>query len=93
MITPWGRKDQNWVAMMNPILAKQFQSPQWQRDITIFSAFPSPDVNHQARAVDILNLKMSPFLMSQTTGIDHREAGSIALQSDSVRRPSSRLAS
>src|SRR5262245_10295709 len=71
--------------MMNPILAKQFQSPQWQRDITILSAFPSAEVNHQARAVDILNLKMSPFLKSQTTGIDHREAGSIALQPDEAK--------
>jgi len=73
--------------MMNPILAEQFQRPQWQRDIPIFSAFPLPEVNHSAGAIDILNLKMSPFLKPEPTGINRREASPMALQPDEAENP------
>ena len=91
VVPPGGREDQNWIAMTNPILAKQFQSPHRQRDIPILSAFPLPEVNHPARAIDILNLKMSSFQEPQTTGINRREASPITLQPDEAENPTNLL--
>jgi hypothetical protein len=63
-------------------LAKQFEGPERQRDITIFSAFTIPEMDHHPRAVEIRNLKMGPFLKSQTAGVDCRETGAIGGKPD-----------
>jgi hypothetical protein len=42
-------------------------------------------VNHLPRAIDIGNLKMGSLLQPQTTGVDRRETGPIALQPDEAK--------
>ncbi len=82
VLAPWRREDQKRVAMGDPILAQQFESPVWEGDVAIFTAFTKADVDHQARAIDICNAKMSPFLKPQTAGIDGRETDAVTLKPD-----------
>jgi hypothetical protein len=83
--TSWSREDEERVAMGDPILAQQLESPRREGDVAIFTTFPKADVNHLPRAIDIGNLKMGSLLQPQTTGVDRREAGPIALQPDEAK--------
>jgi hypothetical protein len=60
------------MAMQDPVLTKPLQSTLRQRDITIFTAFATTDVDQPARAVDVRDLKVGPLLKAQTTGVDRR---------------------
>jgi hypothetical protein len=64
------REDQDWIAMSDPILAKQLQSTMWQGNITIFTSLTTTDVDKHARTIDMWDLKMGSLLQAQTTGID-----------------------
>jgi len=64
--TSWRREDEEEVAMGDPILAQQFESPRRERDIAIFTTFPNADMDHLLRTIDIGNLKMGSLLQPQT---------------------------
>jgi len=70
MDAPRRREDQHGMAMRDPVVAQQFQRALWQGDLPIFPAFAMPDVDHHARAVDILHVKVGALLQAQPTGGD-----------------------
>jgi hypothetical protein len=82
MLTSLGRKQKQPIAMSGPELAKEFESAMRQRDIAIFAAFATTDVEHHSGAVDIRDAKMSTFLKPQSTGVDSCEADPIARQTN-----------
>jgi hypothetical protein len=82
MLTSLGRKQKQPIAMSGPELAKEFESAMRQRDIAIFAAFATTDVEHHSGAVDIRDAKMSTFLKTQSTGVDSCEADPIARQTN-----------
>jgi hypothetical protein len=68
------------------MLAKQFQSARGQGNIAILGAFAVVDVEYHPGTIDLLDLKLSPFLESQTAGVDGRETDSVAWDLDQAEK-------
>src|SRR4030095_14706730 len=84
MVPALGRKEQQGIVMLLPILAQQLQRSFRQRDVTVFCAFAVADVNHQARAVDVGHAQIRSFLPTQAAGVDGGETNVVARQSDAT---------
>lgn len=82
VVTPFGRKEPEGVAVALPIVAQVFEGALRQRHEAVFVAFAMSDVKHQARAIDIGNLKPYALLESQTAGVDGGQTDAVARQTD-----------
>lgn len=71
------REDKARMAVSRPIAAQQLKSGLRQRDVAILSALAAVDMDHHARAIDIGDFEMEPFVKSQAAGIDGGEVGII----------------
>ncbi len=74
-VSAQGREEEAGVAVSEPIAAEQTEGGRWERDVAIFGALSSVDMDHHAGGIDIGDFKVETFVKSQATGVDGGKIG------------------
>ncbi len=74
-VSAQGREEEAGVAVGEPIAAEQTESGRWERDVAIFGALSSVDMDHHAGGIDIGDFEVETFVKSQATGVDGGKIG------------------
>jgi hypothetical protein len=76
-VSAQGWEEEAGVAVGHPIAAEQTESGRWERDVAIFGALSSVDMDHHAGGIDIGDFEVETFMESQAAGIDGGKIGVI----------------
>ena len=76
-VSAQGREEEAGVAVGEPIAAEQTEGGRWERDVAIFGALSSVDMDHHAGGIDIGDFEVETFVKSQATGVDGGKIGII----------------
>jgi hypothetical protein len=71
------REEEAGVTVGEPIAAEQMEGGWGERDVAIFGALSTVDMNHHAGGIDIGDFEMETFVESQAAGIDGGKIGVI----------------
>jgi hypothetical protein len=74
-VSAQGWEEEAGVAVGHPIAAEQTESGRWERDVAIFGALSSVDMDHHAGGIDIGDFEVETFVKSQAAGIDGGKIG------------------
>ena len=72
-----GGEEEAGVAVGEPIAAEQIEGRWGKRDVAIFGALSSVDMDHHAGGIDIGDFEVETFMESQAAGIDGGKIGVI----------------